>query len=218
MPDWIDLGPVASLKEPARRIVDVGGQKVVLTFHDGRFGAVSDVCNHAGGPLGDGTLDGEYLTCPWHYWKFHFATGEGEPGFEKDCVPSYALKEENGRLFVSAQPVTKRNKLPHAPHPLSRTIKRAEGPIRVVGISTTVMTPDHPRYSTSEALLEHALKSAKETGCETKLIKLNELHFKNCEAFTPRVPTPAPGPARSPRWTPRTSLIACTTRSCTGPT
>ena len=183
MPDWIDLGPVASLKEPARRIVDVGGQKVVLTFHDGRFGAVSDVCNHVGGPLGEGTLEGEYLTCPWHYWKFHFATGEGEPGFEKDCVPSYALKEENGRLFVSAQPVTKRNKLPHEPHPLSRKIERVEGPIRVVGISTTAMTRKFPRYSTSEALLEHSLKSAAETGCETKLIKLNELKFKNCEGF-----------------------------------
>lgn len=183
MPDWIDLGPVDSLKEPARRIVDVGGQKVVLTFHAGRFGAVSDVCNHVGGPLGEGTLDGEYLTCPWHYWKFHFATGEGEPGFEKDCVPSYALKEENGRLFVSAQPVTKRNKLPHEPHPLSRKIERAEGPIRVVGISTTAMTRKFPRYSSSEALLEHSLKSAAETGCETKLIKLNELKFKNCEGF-----------------------------------
>ncbi len=183
MPDWIDLGPVASLKEPARRIVDVGGQKVVLTLHDGRFGAVSDVCNHVGGHLGEGTLEGEYLTCPWHYWKFHFATGEGEPGFEKDCVPSYALKEENGRLFVCAQPVTKRNKLPHEPHPLSRKIERAEGPIRVVGISTTAMTRKFPRYSTSEALLEHSLKSAAETGCETKLIKLNELKFKNCEGF-----------------------------------
>lgn len=183
MADWIDLGTADLLKEPARRIVDVGGQKVVLTFHDGRFGAVSDVCNHVGGHLGEGTLEGEYLTCPWHYWKFHFATGEGEPGFEKDCVPSYALKEENGRLFVSAQPVTKRNKLPHEPHPLSRNIERAEGQIRVVGISTTAMTRKYPRYSTSEALLEHSLKSAAETGCETKLIKLNELKFKNCEGF-----------------------------------
>ncbi|MBP9893087.1 MAG: NAD(P)H-dependent oxidoreductase [Planctomycetes bacterium] len=184
MPEtWLDLGSVDSLKDPARRILEIGGQKVVLTFHAGKFGAVSNVCNHVGGPLGEGALEGEYLTCPWHYWKFHFATGEGEPGFEADCVPSYGLKKKDGHLFIGSEPATKRHHLPHKPHPLARKIERAEGPIRVVGISTTVMTPDHPRYSTSEALLEHALKSAKETGCETKLIKLNELKFKNCEGF-----------------------------------
>ncbi|NUO17600.1 MAG: NAD(P)H-dependent oxidoreductase [Planctomycetaceae bacterium] len=181
--DWVDLGPVESLRQPARRLLTVSGQRVALTFLNGRFGAVSDVCNHVGGPLGEGRLDGEYLTCPWHYWKFHFATGEGEPGFEKDCVPSYAIKEEAGRLFISAQPKTRRNKLPHEPHPLSRKIERAEGPVRVVGISTTAMTRKFPRYSTSEALLEYALQSAATSGCETKLIRLNDLKFKNCEGF-----------------------------------
>jgi len=181
--EWIDIGPVAALKEPARRTLDVGGQRVVLTFLNGRFGAVSNVCNHVGGPLGEGALDGEYLTCPWHYWKFHFATGEGEPGFEADRVPSYALKEEGGHLFVGAKPATKRNKAPHDAHPLSRPIKREPGPVRVAGISTTVMTRKHPRYSGSEVLLQHALDHAAAAGCETRLIKLNDLKFKACEGY-----------------------------------
>ena len=57
-----------------------------LTKTFGRFGIVSNTCNHAGGPLGDGRLDGEYVTCPWHNWKFHRCTGLGEPGFEEDAV------------------------------------------------------------------------------------------------------------------------------------
>src|SRR5262245_21050668 len=178
---WIDLGAIDALKAPPRRVVTVDGKPVALSFINGRFGAVSDVCNHAGGPLGEGSLDGEYLTCPWHYWKFHFATGEGEPGFEQDRVPSYALKEEGGKLLISTQPATKRNRVPHEPHPLARKIERAEGPVRIVGISTTVMTRKFPRYSTSEAMLEHALKSA--PGCETRLLKLNDLKFKNCEGY-----------------------------------
>lgn len=181
--DWIDLGDAEALKSPARRKLEIGGQPVALSFVNGRFGAVSNVCNHVGGPLGEGELDGEYLTCPWHYWKFHFATGEGEPGFEADKVPSYALKQENGRLFVSAKPATKRNKVPHDPHPLSRPIKRTPGPVRVAGISTTVMTRKHPRYSGSEVLLQHALDHAAAAGCETRLIKLNDLKFKACEGY-----------------------------------
>jgi len=180
---WIDLGAVEELKSPARRVVTVAGKPVALTFASGRFGAVSGVCNHAGGPLGEGQLDGEYLTCPWHYWKFHFATGEGEPGFEADKVPSYALKEQGGRLMISAAPVTRRHRLPHEPHPLARPVRREPGPVRVAGISTTVMTRKHPRYSGSEVLLEHALAHAAANGAETRLIKLNELRFRACEGF-----------------------------------
>jgi multimeric flavodoxin WrbA/nitrite reductase/ring-hydroxylating ferredoxin subunit len=180
---WIDLGAIDELKEPARRVVTVAGKPVALTFHAGRFGAVSGVCNHAGGPLGEGQLDGEYLTCPWHYWKFHFATGAGEPGFEADQVPSYRLEERAGRLLISAAPVTKRHRLAHAPHPLARPIQREQGAVRVAGISTTVMTRQHPRYSGSEVLLEHALEHAAANGAATRLIKLNELRFKACEGF-----------------------------------
>lgn len=83
---WSDLGPAESLGRKALQQIVVGRTRVALSFVDGRFGAVSGVCNHAGGPLGDGRLDGEYVTCPWHGWKFHCRTGQGEPGFESDQV------------------------------------------------------------------------------------------------------------------------------------
>jgi multimeric flavodoxin WrbA len=54
----------------------------------------------------------------------------------------------------------------------------------VLGISTTAMTPDHPRYSTSDGLLEHALHVASaEDACETRVIRLRELRFRECEGF-----------------------------------
>ena len=96
---------------------------------------------HAGGPLADGTLDGEYITCPWHNWKYHCRTGLGEPGFEADAVPRYDFKIEGEHLFASEQPATKRTHGVHPPHRLSRRIERAPGPVRVVGISTTNMGP-----------------------------------------------------------------------------
>ena len=58
-----------------------------MSFKDGTFGVVSNVCNHVGGPLGEGRLDGDYIVCPWHNWKFHRCSGVGEPGFEADRVP-----------------------------------------------------------------------------------------------------------------------------------
>ena len=90
---------------------------------------VSNVCNHVGGPLGEGRLEGDYIVCPWHYWKFHRCTGAGEPGFETDCVPGFPVKDEGGRVLVNLAGASKRNKAPHAPHPLARQIVRGAGPL-----------------------------------------------------------------------------------------
>lgn len=181
---WIDVGTREELSRKPVQQVLVGHTKVALTFKDGRFGAISGACNHVGGPLGEGTLDGDYVTCPWHYWKFHWQTGEGEPGYEEDKVPSYAVRETDGRVYVRTPAATKRGHLPHPPLPLARDPVRADGKLRILGISTTAMTAEHPRYSTSDDLLEYALHSARETiTCDTQLIRVRDLAFRNCEGF-----------------------------------
>ncbi len=181
---WQDLGDAADLSKQSLQAVTIGRTPLALSCVDGQFGIIHGLCNHAGGPLGQGVLDGDYVVCPWHNWKFHRLTGEGEPGFEEDRVPRFECKVEGGRLLVRERPVTRRNRKPHAPHPLDRDIRREPGPLRVAGISTTVMDNDHPRYSTSEALLETALAHAGEKhGLETRMIRLRELSFRACEGY-----------------------------------
>ena len=162
----------------------IGRLTIALSYADGQFGAVSGVCNHAAGPLGMGRLDGEFIICPWHNYKYHRVKGHGEPGFEEDQVPQHALKEEHGRLFVSVQPVVRRHKPAHDPHPLERKLERAPGPIRVLGISTTNMDRANPRYSTSEALLQTALDhAADKLDAETRMLRLTDLRFRHCEGY-----------------------------------
>jgi len=181
--EWVDLGAVEELRNPPVRSVRIGRLQLAVSYLDGRFGVISNACNHVGGPLGEGRLDGEYVVCPWHAYKFHFATGLGEPGFEEDKVPGYQTRIEGGRLLVDLASATKRNKVAHQPHPLSRKIRREEGPLRLVGVSTTVQNRDNPRFSTSEALLDTALAHAGQLGCETRLIRLNDLAFRACEGY-----------------------------------
>ncbi len=181
---WFDLGPAEKFRQAPVTEVNAGNTRLAITWQNGKFGAISGICNHAGGPLGQGNLDGEYVVCPWHHWKFHCRTGLGEPGFEEDAVPSHALKEEGGRLFVQRESETPRRKKPHPPHPLDRPIKREPGAIRVVGISATAMDREYPRYSTSEALLQVALDHAATVlQCETRLIRLDRLRFRACEGY-----------------------------------
>ena len=182
--EWIDVGAADDFKHAPLREANLGERLVAVSFKDGKFGVISNVCNHVGGPLGKGRLDGEFVVCPWHQYKFHRCSGEGEPGYEADKVPGYGVREENGRLLVTAKPTSKRGHLPHEPHPLTRSTDRAPGPLRVGGISTTAMDAANPRFSTSEHLLGVALEHAGAVlGAETKLIKLNDLKFRNCEGY-----------------------------------
>lgn len=181
--NWVDVGAADELSVTPLRRISVQNREIALSFRNGAFGALANACNHAGGPLGEGRLDGDYVTCPWHQWKFHRQSGKGEPGFEEDCVPAYPVKVESGRVLVDIATASRRNKKPHPPHPLAREVKRAPGPLRVAGISTTAMDMANPRFSGSDHLLDHALKAATAEGAETKLLCLNSLKFRACEGY-----------------------------------
>jgi multimeric flavodoxin WrbA/nitrite reductase/ring-hydroxylating ferredoxin subunit len=183
-PNWHDLGDLASLQQRGLHEVVVGRTKLAVTCVNGEVSVVSGVCNHVGGPLGQGTLEGDYIVCPWHQWRFHRATGKGEPGYEADAIPVYQTRIEDGHAFVDLGSASARSKAKHDPHPLARPIERGPGPIRVVGVSTTVMDRAYPRRSTSERLLEFSLEEAGGgLGCETRMIRLDELSFRHCEGF-----------------------------------
>jgi multimeric flavodoxin WrbA/nitrite reductase/ring-hydroxylating ferredoxin subunit len=182
--DWQDLGPVSDFASRPISHALVGRVKLAVTNRAGEFGVISGVCNHAGGPLGDGTLEGDYVKCPWHNWKYHRLTGLGEPGFEDDAAPAYAVRVVDGRLLVDMTSASRRTHRYHEPHPVGRKIERAPGRIRVAGISCTNMDLANPRYSTSDVLLETALTFAQnELQVDTRVVRLAALNFRQCEGY-----------------------------------
>ena len=182
--NWFDAGPVVKLKRKALQQIVVGKTSIALVFKNDEFSAVSGKCNHEKGPLGRGRMEGDYIVCPWHGWRFHRKTGHAKPPFEMACLPRHEVKEKSGHLFINIRSSNRRVQFPHPIHLLSREIKRGKGPIRVAAISTTPMDTNLPRYSTSENLLISALKhSSSKLKVETKLIKLRELKFSYCGGF-----------------------------------
>jgi nitrite reductase/ring-hydroxylating ferredoxin subunit/multimeric flavodoxin WrbA len=181
---WHDVGPLEAFTGTPVSEVRVDRLLLAITWNGSELGAISGVCNHVAGPLGQGRLDGDYVVCPWHGWKFHRASGEGEPGFEEDRVPRHDVRVEAGRVLVNLDPGSARGRKPHARHPLARPVRREPGPIRMAGISTTAMDRGAPRFSGSDALLEAALAhAAGALGSETRLLKLNDLSFRACEGY-----------------------------------
>jgi len=87
--EFICVARVADIPPGTGRTVDVNGVWIALFNVEGTFYAVDNACPHAGGPLGEGTLTGTVVTCPWHGWKFDVISGqrEGNPDFDVACCP-----------------------------------------------------------------------------------------------------------------------------------
>ena len=146
------------------------------------FSAISDICNHRGGPLSDGRLHGEFVMCPWHAWEYSVITGKGPEGYDEEQVPVYRLETRDDGVYVELPPVMPRSLLKHKPsHLLEPHPKPADAPPRVLGISTTGMDAVNPRFSTSDCLLEHAVAHLGAQGADTSVIRLRELAFRHCE-------------------------------------
>ena len=181
---WYKIGKISELKEHQLQEVVIDNTKIALSYEKGKFGAVSGICNHVGGPLGKGRLEGNYIVCPWHNWTYDRISGLGHPGAEESSIPRYEIQIKEENLYINLNPLTKRNVVHHPPHALERPIKREKGRIRVAGISTTAMDVNNPRYSTSENLLDIALKYARSNlNAQTIILRLGDLKFRNCEGY-----------------------------------
>ncbi len=171
--------------------LEFNNKKIVLSYYEGSFGALNNKCNHMGGPLAKGTLKKGCIECPWHYWQFNHKTGAGlensaEPlSSHPGVVPQYPLKLENGSLFINIKEETERVRAVFNPgSTLGREPVREPGKIRILGLSTTAMDKNHPRFSTSEELLKSALaRVKKEMDVESKFLALSDLNFRACEGF-----------------------------------
>lgn len=76
------------------------GDKVICVANvNGTITAMDNVCLHRGGPLGQGTIEGDKLVCPWHGWQWDPKTGAAvhAPGAK---VAVYPLEMENDDLMI----------------------------------------------------------------------------------------------------------------------
>jgi nitrite reductase (NADH) small subunit len=53
----------------------IGGTAIAVANVDGAYYAISNTCAHAEGPLGEGSLSGTIVTCPYHGWQYDVRDG-----------------------------------------------------------------------------------------------------------------------------------------------
>jgi len=83
-------------------VVCPGGERVAV-FRDGEsYSAISNVCAHQAGPLGEGRIIDGCVTCPWHGYQYDAKSGQSPPPYSEK-IPTYELRVEGGRLLVNPE-------------------------------------------------------------------------------------------------------------------
>jgi nitrite reductase/ring-hydroxylating ferredoxin subunit/uncharacterized membrane protein len=98
--DFVSIGSAMDFEEGKMRKVVAHGLDVLVVRHQGKVCAISDVCSHAGGPLHEGELDGNVVTCPWHGSRFSVESGGISRGPATFNQPLLHVREVDGRVEV----------------------------------------------------------------------------------------------------------------------
>jgi nitrite reductase/ring-hydroxylating ferredoxin subunit/uncharacterized membrane protein len=103
--DFVDVGALADFPEGRMKSVDAGAAKVLVVRRGDSVLAISNVCSHAGGPLDEGELQGDVVTCPWHGSKFCIRDGAVRGGPATFSQPRYEARVSDGRLELKLMEV-----------------------------------------------------------------------------------------------------------------
>jgi len=101
MTQWMDVAAADAIAPGTARTLPVEGGEEIAVFRTiaGDFYALVNKCPHKHGPLSQGIVHGDAVTCPLHSWNISLKTGEAM-GEDKGCVPTIPLRLEGGRILL----------------------------------------------------------------------------------------------------------------------
>lgn len=101
MTDFIKVAELNDLDDGELMAVEVDDELVCLARVEDSVYAFTDNCTHISGPLDEGELDGEVLTCPWHGAQFNVCTGKVLRGPARQDIQTYPVRVEGNSILVS---------------------------------------------------------------------------------------------------------------------
>ena len=85
------------------KVVNFGGERIAIFKYDNKISAISNVCKHQNGPLGEGKIIDGCITCPWHGYQYLPHNGCSPPPFHEK-VATYDVRIINGDVWVNPVP------------------------------------------------------------------------------------------------------------------
>ena len=100
MPEFKKVAKTEDLPAGQASMVEVDGKEIAVFNVGGSFHAIDNTCTHVGGPLCEGEIAGNEVTCPWHGAMFDVTTGQvlGPPA--ASSVSRYNVRVDGSDIEV----------------------------------------------------------------------------------------------------------------------
>jgi nitrite reductase/ring-hydroxylating ferredoxin subunit len=99
----VKVAQVSKVAPGTGTVVNAEGKAIAVFNIGGTFYAIANACTHMGGPLGQGTLEGTTVTCPWHGSQFNVTSGQLIKGPARKPVASYPTRVQGDDVLVTLE-------------------------------------------------------------------------------------------------------------------
>ena len=107
----IPVCAVDEIPDGRAHVITVAGDRVAVFRHDGQLSALSAICQHQNGPLGEGRVIDGLVTCPWHGYQYKPECGRSPPPFTEQ-VPTFRLTLDGSQVWLDPTPLPAGTEVP----------------------------------------------------------------------------------------------------------
>ena len=102
MTEFVRVAKKSDIPPGQGRMFEIGGKQVAVFNVAGKLHAIDNVCEHQGGPLAEGDLEGCVVTCPWHGWTYDVTSGQS-PDDPDTRVARFAVRVDGDEVLVAVE-------------------------------------------------------------------------------------------------------------------
>ena len=104
--DWVSVGRWQDIEDNAAIVIaPKGGERIAVFRYEGsKLAAVSNVCKHQNGPLGEGRVIDGCITCPWHGFQYRPEDGRAPAPFDEKLA-TFELRLEGDEVLLNLTPL-----------------------------------------------------------------------------------------------------------------
>ena len=101
---WLRVAQTNEMEDKRAKIIrPASGEAIAVFLNGNKVSAVSNVCRHQGGPLGEGKIVDGCITCPWHGFQYRTEDGQSPPPYTEK-ISTYATRIVDGVVYVNPEP------------------------------------------------------------------------------------------------------------------
>ena len=106
MAGWTAVGNVDDIPPAGARVVDAAGCRIALfRTGDNQVFALEDRCPHRGGPISQGIVHGNKVTCPLHNLVIDLSSGAAQGGGHTPVCTVSIRVDDGGEVFLDTDDI-----------------------------------------------------------------------------------------------------------------